>query len=125
LITGKQNHLFIISWPRSGSTVLYRLLAYHPNSVWFSKFSLKERFLKNQNNFSWDKIGRKFFKHRYSKNNHMNFIERLYTAFVPTPIENQKIWDECILGEVKNEKYLKNYLEKFKNYFNYSLKPLY
>lgn len=90
-------HIFIVGTTHSGSTLLYRLIAYHPDLGWFSQYSFRDGSIPGIRKipFStvYDIIARKILIHPYTKNTHASIFSRLKTKLAPSPNEGGHIWN--------------------------------
>ena len=95
-------HIFIVGTTHSGSTVLYRLLAYHPEFSWLSQFSFRNGAIPNRKRIPWadfyDQLARKLSVHVWSKNTNASFLVRLFAHVVPCPNEVPEIWNYVFPG---------------------------
>jgi len=85
-----ENSIFIVGVPRSGTTLLYRLLAQHSNLVWFSeedeKKILTTEFIKKSDNF--EKIKKNILEKQ------KNLTTNQGKDTIPVPAELSFVYDE-------------------------------
>jgi hypothetical protein len=83
--------IFILGVAHSGTTILYNMLAFHPDLAWFSQYSQRdgtapERFyLPFEAVFN--RVLRRLFKHSWQKG------KGFWTLAIPFPSEADRIWN--------------------------------
>ena len=87
--------IFIIGSPRSGTSVLYSILAQHNELCWFSKSTLKKFVSKEYLDFIH--LRRRIFDIRKLSYPLDDFGPRYFTTIEP-PIELGYLWDEVFSG---------------------------
>lgn len=92
--------IFVVGRGHSGTTILYNMLALHPDLAWFSQYSQRdgatpERFYLPFH-AAVNRFLRTLFKHDWRKS------RRFWDCFVPNPREARRIWDH-ILFEAKHD----------------------
>lgn len=87
--------IFIVGAGHSGTSILYRMLAAHPDFAWFSQYSCRGGEIPNR---FWlpfyqyfNRTLRSFFKHNWAK-------EDSGLKIVPRPGDAEQIWDYIFLG---------------------------
>lgn len=88
--------VFIIGTGHSGTSILYKMLALHPDFAWFSQYSCRGGEIPNRSGLPFykyfNRILRLFFKHNWSK-------KEGRTKIVPRPGEAGQIWDYVLPRE--------------------------
>jgi len=92
---GIKKPIFVIGSPRSGTSVLYSILAQHNELCWFSKSTLKKFVSKTYLDFIY--LRRRVFDIRKLKYPLDDFGPRYFTTIEP-PIELGYLWDEVFSG---------------------------
>jgi hypothetical protein len=83
--------VFIVGVDHSGTTILYRMMARHPELAWFSQYSLRGGELAGRRRMplhAWvNRMGRSLFRFRWQKET---------PGYFPTPREGAGIWRKLI-----------------------------
>jgi hypothetical protein len=83
--------VFIVGVDHSGTTILYRMMARHPELAWFSQYSLRGGELPGRRRVplhAWvNRAGRSMFRFRWQKET---------PGYLPTPREGAGIWRKLI-----------------------------
>lgn len=118
MIESKNNNMeiikpiFIVGVPRSGTTLLYRLLAQHPELAWFSKNAILKFYSKEYLHFIF--LRRRIFDMRKILYPKGPFTPRFFSVY-ESPIEMGQLWNWA-LGKgwetTENKKNL-NVLKRF------------
>jgi len=93
----ERKHIFIVGTTYSGSIVLYRLLAYHPDLAWFSQYSFrdvtipKRRFIPFAS--FYDIYARNIFRHPWPKKSHANILVKNLARMMPSPDDRNQVWN--------------------------------
>lgn len=95
--------MFVFGADHSGTTILYRMLAYHPQLVWFSQFTLRDGGIPGRSRRPGahrleplvHSTIRRFAPHSWSKGE----LGQLRRLVVPRPGEEGRIWDHLLGGE--------------------------
>ncbi len=86
---------FILGAAHSGTTILYRMLALHPEVLWFSQFSLRSGEIAGRWSLPFndpiDSALRQFTRHDWQKAS-----SRRLQWIVPTPSEVRNVWKELL-----------------------------
>ena len=85
--------IFIVGTPRSGTTILYDLMACHKDLAWFSQFDLKEMLSEEFIQFEY--LRRRIFEIRKLPFSRDGFEVRFTTSF-ETPHEFGLFWNKWI-----------------------------
>lgn len=86
--------IFIIGVDHSGTTILYKMLAQHPELCWFSQFSMRRGEIPGRwrlpGSVLAKRVGRQLF--------HPDWKKRVTVAgrYIPTPTEAPEIWDYLV-----------------------------
>jgi sulfotransferase family protein len=87
--------IFVLGTFHSGTTILYRMLAMHPDTTWFSQFSLRDGRIPGRRRLPLyaqiDRISRRLIKHEWRAGQ-----GRGGTRFAVRPTEGQLIWQHII-----------------------------
>jgi hypothetical protein len=95
--------VFVFGADHSGTTILYRMLAYHPRLVWFSQFSLRGGQIPGRSRRPGAHLLepllhstiRRFIPHPWEKAE----LGQLRRLVVPRPGEEGQIWDHLLGSE--------------------------
>ena len=94
---GKLAPIFIVGVEHSGTTILYRILAQHPEIAWFSQYSLRSGEIPGRRKVplnDWiNRIGRKTLPTTWRKS-----FKGIY-KLIPTPMEPHQIWNHLLPGQ--------------------------
>lgn len=89
--------IFIIGAGHSGTSILYRMLAMHPDFAWFSQYSCRGGEIPSRFRLPFygyfNRILRSFLKHSWSK-------EESGFKIIPRPGDVEQIWDYVFPGGV-------------------------
>lgn len=92
LVTDGIRAVGVIGAGHSGTTIVYRMIAMHPDAAWFSQYSHRAligpagmRAIAGGS----DRVLRRWFRHQWTKAQ----VARGWRRIVPTPIEAARIWD--------------------------------
>jgi len=88
--------IFIVGVPRSGTTLLYHLLAQHKKLGWFSKQTLKKFLTKEYLQFI--QLRRRVFSIRGFSYPEDQFGTGFFSTIAP-PIEAGYLWDSAFIGD--------------------------
>jgi len=95
--------IFIIGAQHSGTTILNKMLAMHPDLVWFSQFSQRDGKIPGRFRLPFYKFFNRFFRscfiHDWRKISATNIRERLREYLAPSPRERSQIWDYILISE--------------------------
>ena len=95
--------IFIIGAQHSGTTILHKMLAMHPDLVWFSQFSQRDGKIPGRFRLPFYKFFNRFFRscfiHDWQKRSATNMRERLLEYLAPSPRERSRIWDYILTSE--------------------------
>ena len=93
--------VFVFGADHSGTTILYRMLAYHPRLVWFSQFTLRGGEISGRPRRPGAGLAeplaqsmRRFVPHPWQKEE----LSRLRRLITPRPGEEGQIWDSLLEG---------------------------
>jgi hypothetical protein len=93
--------IFILGAAHSGTTILYRILAYHPDLAWFSQFSIRDGSIPGRTRIPftdiYKKIMSKLIFHKWQKRDNRIWIPR------PGEVKGiwNSIWEICDLKDRK------------------------
>ncbi len=94
--TAAGRHIFIIGASSTGSTVLYRFMAYHRDLAWFSQWSNRDWTIPGRISFPLsrkiDRLGRRLVSHPWSKSTNVGPIGKVYQMVVPRPGDGGAAW---------------------------------
>jgi len=94
-IMGRKTPVFIQGAAHSGTTILYKMLGYHPDVTWFSQFSQRDGKVKGRFRMpfmkTWDKFSRNAFRYNWQKKE-----GKLGLYFFPRPTEADSVWEYAI-----------------------------
>ena len=105
--------IFIVGAGYSGTSILYKMLALHPDLAWFSQYSLRGREIPSRFSFPFYKYSNRFlrlvFSHQWAK-------EESFLKIIPRPGEAHRIWGyvfprEAVLSKEEHIKRLRFVLE--------------
>ncbi len=86
---------FILGAAHSGTTILYRMFALHPEVLWFSQFSLRSGEIAGRWSLPFndpiDRALRQFTRHDWQK-----VSSRRLQWIVPTPSEARNVWKDLL-----------------------------
>ena len=86
---------FILGAAHSGTTILYRMFALHPEVLWFSQFSLRSGEIAGRWSLPFndpiDSALRQFTRHDWQK-----VSSRRLQWIVPTPSEVRNVWKDLL-----------------------------
>ena len=89
--------IFIIGAGYSGTSILYKMLASHPDLAWFSQYSLRGRDIPGRFRFPFyqyfNRFLRSVFSHQWAK-------EEGFLKIIPRPGEAHRIWEYVFPKEV-------------------------
>lgn len=103
------NPIVIVGTTHSGSTILYRLLAYHPDLAWFSQFSLRDGLLPGRRGIPlsslYDVYARKIHRHPWSKDTHTSILGKILLKVLPAPNSIHGLWKDYAFPDLDNRTY--------------------
>jgi hypothetical protein len=89
--------VFVMGAKHSGTTILYRMLAFHPDATWFSQFSLRGGELEHRRSLplasSLDRPLRRLLPHQWTKD--QSWLRRVAA---PRPGEAATVWTSLLGG---------------------------
>lgn len=105
------SHVFVFGAPHSGTTIAYRMLAFHPDLGWPSQFSLRAGQVPGRRRVpmaaALDRTLRRL-PHRWVKRGD----SALRTYLVPTPVEARTVWEHVLDGGPGGEQRLRDVLAR-------------
>lgn len=87
--------IFVVGAPHSGTTLLYRLLAMHPDVAWFSQFSQRDGTIPGRMRLPGSAVLNRLLRSCRAHDWHKQ-TSRARSALVPTPKERTTIWASVV-----------------------------
>jgi hypothetical protein len=95
--------VFVLGVQHSGTTILNKMLAMHPDLVWFSQFSQRDGTIPGRLRIPFhshvNRFLRSCFVHDWQKRSGDTKEGRWKEYFVPAPRERSQIWDHILPSE--------------------------
>jgi hypothetical protein len=89
--------VFIVGPAHSGTTIIYRMLAQHPDVAWFSQYSMHGGQIPGRVRLPFygvvNRLGKRFFSVSWKKTYDRKKRHSNRPGLIPTPTEPHQIWD--------------------------------